>query len=121
MEGEVEYFKGKIGEHSIVYMRSFYLISYPLISAYFASVNFLVLKNLTQIIAASIRSKASATNNFTYWMTYVYIVGVGAINFLLEMFRQKGLRAFGAICVIPIYQVLVITMGTTMGAIYSMK
>eukprot|EP00483_Globobulimina_turgida_P011714 UN11736 len=34
------------------------------------------------------------------------------------MYRQKGLRAFGAIYVIPIYQVFVITLGTAMGAIY---
>lgn len=116
--GILLYEGSEIGDHTKIYKPSFYLISYPLIAAYMASVNFLVLKSFTQIITSSIKSLDTARDNFTFYLTYVYIGGIFLINFLLEMFRQKGLRAFGAIYVIPIYQVLVITMGTTMGAIY---
>ena len=66
----------------------------------------------------SIKSLNTFSDNGTFYLTYIYIEGIFIIDFLLEMFRQKGLRAFGAIYVIPIYQVLVITMGTTMGDIY---
>jgi len=112
-------FEGKeIGEHTIVYLPCFYLISYPLIAAFCASINFLILKSFIKIVVASMDSAKTAERNFTFYLTYVYILGILLINFLLEMHRQKGLRAFGAIYVIPIFQVLVITMGTTMGAIY---
>ena len=108
----------EISDHTIVYNASFYLLSYPLIASYFASVNFVVLKGFIRIISSSTASRQAAKDNFTFYLTYVYIGGIFIINFLLEMFRQKGLRSFGAIYVIPIYQVLVITVGTTMGAIY---
>eukprot|EP00484_Ammonia_sp_Unknown_P029764 CAMPEP_0197049678 /NCGR_PEP_ID=MMETSP1384-20130603/24761_1 /TAXON_ID=29189 /ORGANISM="Ammonia sp." /LENGTH=546 /DNA_ID=CAMNT_0042481993 /DNA_START=30 /DNA_END=1670 /DNA_ORIENTATION=- len=116
--GETQYHGQEIGDYTIVYMHGFFLVSYPLIAAFLASVNFIVLKSFVQIIRSSLSSKHSANHNFTFYLTYVYIGGIVLINFMLEKFRQKGLRAFGAIYVIPIYQVLVITLGTTMGAIY---
>eukprot|EP01084_Bolivina_argentea_P308056 532567_1 len=116
---EIHIFDGKqIGEYTIIYYQSFYLISYPLLAAYCASINFLVLKSFIQIINSSIKNRQYFINNFTFWLTYIYIIGIFVINFLLEMYRQKGLRIFGAIYIIPIYQVFVITLGTTMGAIY---
>lgn len=102
----------EMGDHTIVSNAGFFLISYPLIAAYFASINFLVLKSFVKVVDASIKDHAQ-------WdVIAVYVAGIIAINFLLELHRQKGLRAFGAVYVIPIYQVLVITLGTTMGAVF---
>jgi len=102
----------EMGDHTIVSNPGFFLISYPLISAYFASINFLVLKSFVKVVDASIKDRAQ-------WdVIVIYVVGIIVINFCLEKHRQQGLRAFGAVYVIPIYQVLVITLGTTMGAVF---
>mmetsp|Transcript_29808 Transcript_29808/g.48525 ORF Transcript_29808/g.48525 Transcript_29808/m.48525 type:complete len:512 (+) Transcript_29808:74-1609(+) len=116
--GTTEFQGEEIGDFTVIYARAFYLVSYPLIAAFMASINFLVLKSFVQIVSVSIKNRRAANTNFTFYATYVYIAGIFVINFLLEKYRQKGLRAFGAIYVIPIYQVLVITLGTSMGAIY---
>ena len=109
----IEQWDGKeIGDHTIVAHPGFFLISYPLIAAYFASVNFLVLKSFVNVVDASIRGHAQLD------VIAVYVAGIFVINFCLEMHRQKGLQAFGAVYVIPIFQVFVITLGTTMGAVF---
>lgn len=113
VEQGIMMWEGKeIGDHTIVTNQGFFLMSYTLISAYFASVNFLVLKSFVKVVSAAIQDHSQ-------WdVIAVYVAGIIAINFLLELNRQKGLRAFGAVYVIPIFQVMVITLGTTMGAVF---
>ena len=96
----------------IVYGEKFLMISYVSLAAYFGSVNVLFMKFIVVILATWTWDYLEA------WFFYVVIVGIIVLNLSLEFFRQRALAYFGALFVVPIYQVLLILGAAMMGAVY---
>eukprot|EP01084_Bolivina_argentea_P219527 372309_1 len=96
----------------IIYGRHYLMISYVSLAAYFGSINVLFMKSIVVIIATF------TMDYFTDWFFYMVIIGIVVVNLSLEFFRQRGLAYFGALFVVPIYQVLLILGASLMGAIY---
>eukprot|EP01083_Nonionella_stella_P020365 56471_1 len=90
----------------------FLMISYVFIAAYFGSINVLLMKS-TVIILYTINREY-----LTEWFFWTIIVSVIIVNLCLEYFRQRALKYFAALFVIPIYQVLLVIGSILMGAMY---
>eukprot|EP00494_Astrolonche_serrata_P027913 UN28178 len=93
---------------------SFLMLSYCWIASIHGSFNVLIMKSVAEIIVESISNE----NQFVYWQSYVIILAFGYVNFALEYWKQKALGLFGALYVVPIYQVIVIIGGILLGAVY---
>ena len=55
---------------------------------------------------------------FAEWLLYFVVIGIVVLNVSLEFFRQRALAYFGALFVVPIYQVLLIVGSAMMGAVF---
>lgn len=97
---------------------TFLMIAYTSIGAYFGSCNVLLMKSVAEIVASTFNSSENAINNWTNFITYLLCVLFVMANIGLEYWKQKALSLFGALFVVPIYQVLVIVGGILFGAIY---
>ena len=78
----------------------------------------LLTKCVSEIAFGTIESSIIASQNWEHWLTYVLVVGFFAANVATEYWKQKALANFGALYVVPIFQVVVIVGGITFGAIY---
>lgn len=99
-------------EQEVVHGAKFLMVSYVSLAAYFGSVNVLFMKAMVIILA---------TFDVVYleqWLLYFVILGIVLVNVLLEFFRQRALAYFGALFVVPIYQVLLIVGSAMMGAVF---
>eukprot|EP01084_Bolivina_argentea_P003193 5973_1 len=85
------------------------MISYCVISAYFASWNVSFVKCLTEIIANGL---------FNSFVTLIVILCVALTAVLIEHWRQRALRNFDAGMTGAIIQMLIIIGGSSFGGIY---
>eukprot|EP01083_Nonionella_stella_P280966 956008_1 len=90
----------------------FLMVSYVALASYFGSVNVLFMKAIVLILAGF------EVDYFKGWILYFVIIGIVVVNVLLEFFRQRALAYFGALFVVPIYQVLLIVGSAMMGAVF---
>merc|ERR1712048_333303 len=90
----------------------FLILSYSFIAAYFGSYNVLLMKT------CAILFYYFELDYFEDWFFWVIAVAVITCNFLLEYFRQRALKYFDAIIVIPVYQVFLLIGSILMGAMY---
>lgn len=96
----------------------FLKFSLPIISSYFTSWCYLLMKMLVEIIINSFESKENAINNWTYYMTYLVIVWFGICIILAEYFGEKGLIKYKIRYILSIYITLMISGSTFFNAIF---
>lgn len=90
----------------------FLMISYLYISSYFGSYNVVLMKSIVIIIYSF------NVDYFLNWFFWAVCLAIAIDNFLMEYFKQRALKYFGALLVIPIYQVLLVIGSILMGAMY---
>ena len=97
---------------TITHGARFLMVSYVSLAAYFGSVNVLFMKAIVIILTGF------TVDTFKSWLLYFIVIGTAVVNVLLEFFRQRALAYFGAMLVVPIYQVLLIVGSAMMGAMF---
>eukprot|EP00494_Astrolonche_serrata_P031006 UN31275 len=90
---------------------TFLMLSYCFIAAVHGSFNVLVTKSVLEILLNS-------TGDFGRWEAWMFIFAFAYVNLELEYWKQKALGLFGALFVVPIYQIEVIVGGILLGAVY---
>ena len=73
---------------------------------------------MSEILFGTIESSNIASQNWGHWLTYALVIAFLAANVATEYWKQKALANFGALYVVPIFQVVVIVGGITFGVIY---
>jgi len=89
-----------------------FLICIVFVTSYFGSTNQLFLKTVLEIITVG------GNKFFIYALFYINIFLFVITTILLEYFRQLSLKLFNSLYVVPIFQVLLIVVGSVMGGIY---
>ena len=87
-----------------------FLISIVFVTAYFGATNQLFLKTGLEIL--------NVERYYIYVVMYIQIFLFIITTVLLEYFRQLSLKLFNSLYVVPIFQVLLIVVGSVMGGIY---
>ena len=94
--------------------KKYYMISVIYLAAYFGSVGFLMLKQF--LIILNIFGFPEFLKQWSMYLMLSLFLLFG--NILLEYFRQRSLKLFNSLYVIPIFQVKLIVIGTIFGGLY---
>jgi len=93
---------------------SFLMLSYSIISAVHGAFMCICNKAIAEIFASIFKGKGGLGDPWTYFFIGAFIY----LNLGIEWFKQKALAHFGALYVVPIWQVLVILGGILIGGIF---
>eukprot|EP01084_Bolivina_argentea_P320388 555880_1 len=96
----------------------FLLFSYCIVGAYFASVQQMFLKSIMSLLGSSIESIENLQINGSDFLTYLLIIFYITTMLFMELFRNRGLAYFGALYVLPIFEVWTLILSSCIGAIY---
>mmetsp|Transcript_17420 Transcript_17420/g.21440 ORF Transcript_17420/g.21440 Transcript_17420/m.21440 type:complete len:426 (-) Transcript_17420:84-1361(-) len=108
--GTVLRFHEKFKKSSSFYL--FTLFSYTYLASYSGATSFLFLKGFIEIISSAFIDAWETA--FTYVTFGIFLILICA----LEYFRQKALRLYNSLYVIPIFQVGLIIYGTVLGGLF---
>lgn len=97
---------------------NFTLFSCVWISVFFAANNTLFLKSGVLLLSSSFESTDNLETNLTDPVSYIICMLVPVCMLSMEYFRQKALSLFGAIYVVPLFEVLCITLTSVIGMVY---
>ena len=90
----------------------FVLLSYTYLSSFISSIAYIFLKCFVQIISNNI--KQAIKQALTYLVLSIFII----LLICVEYFRQKALKLFNNLYVIPLFQCQLIIYGTTLGGLF---
>ena len=99
-------------KNDVKFGRNFLMISYVSLAAYWGSWSILFMKS--GVLMLYNMNVTIATD----WFFWFIVLGCFVVNFLLEYFRQRALACFGAMLIVPVYQVLYIVGAALFGAMY---
>eukprot|EP01084_Bolivina_argentea_P310445 537220_1 len=99
-------------KNDVKHGRTFLMISYISLAAYFGSISVLLMKSAVLMLY---NINAEIVSDWFFWFI---VLGCVVVNFMLEYFRQRALACFGAMFVVPIYQVLYVIGAALFGAVY---
>jgi len=102
----------------IYFGQTFLMLSYTTIAAYWGSLSLLATKSFAELFVSLFVSWQQTGEILRSAGTWLILVGFVVTNVCLEHFKQKALSFFGALLVVPIYQVQVIVFGILCGAIF---
>lgn len=92
----------------------FLLCSYTIIAGVIGSYNVLLTKSFFEMFFTTVGGNSQLTSPWFYLITVFFLLA----NFSAEKWKQRALGVFGAMYVVPIYQVVVIVGGISVGAVY---
>jgi len=90
---------------------SYFVISYSCFGGLGASYNVLFMKSAVTLLE-------NVDVAFTQFFAYVIVILLVLANVWLEYWKQRALGLFGALYVVPIFQVMLIVGGILVGAVY---
>jgi len=90
---------------------NYFVISYSCFGGLGASYNVLFMKSAVTLLE-------DVQTAFTQFFAYVIIILLILANVWLEYWKQRALGLFGALYVVPIFQVMLIVGGILVGAVY---
>lgn len=90
----------------------FIMLSYCYLASMSSSFNAIFLKSTLELTIST------ETDNWNHWLPYVLMVLSTCCTIFTEYWRQKALKDYGALYVVPIILVIILVGGTTVGAIY---
>ena len=102
----------------ISYGSHFLLFSYCIIAAYFDAMQYLFLKSIMSLIGSSIENEINLHLNINDYLTWLIIVFYVSTMLMMELFRNRGLAYFGALYVLPIFEVWSLILSSCFGAVY---